>query len=1229
MCPESIVSGFSCSVCDADCFGADQCYGQTKDDNGQTKDGAACNSYCQPIGPLVKISGLPSSCVNQDQTATATCTQRPGGFACQSDSEKLKFYSSNQGICSRNYNIYDLPKTYTATTHGWLCAAAKNIAGVTAASAPFEVRIDKESSVISSASCSSTTPTTTSPVFITVTASDSWCGISSIVLKDNGVQIANSPSSPLTYSSTFTYRTHAITATATDSAGNSVPTPAVVCTIIPNDPPTAAISKLSGNCRAGQSITIGCAASDSNQPASTLAAKAWLGTCSDIGCSSSNANCVYLNSASMVWNGQTFVSTYTIPSNVQKGTNIAAQCQATDEKNAASGFGNAYPLCTIDCETSSFSNIVANPDPAWSEDVTITFTSSADLVANPVVNIYPKTGAPPNRQAAYKTNNGNNYVYTYTTLSTDPEGIYNIQVAGSTGPGCPVSAVGTMNVKKPLVLTAVPSISSPADISYEVGATGNSISWTPNSNGGVADKYTIKRGSATVVSSAPWSSGTAISYSVDGLSVGSYTYMIEVFNTNGNSATNFVSVNVNPKPTAVSITGLPAACTNQDQAASVSCTGSCDVNSYKMKFYAANPGSCSTTYSDYTLSNPYTATAYGWLCAAAKNIAGTMIFSVPYEVKIDKAAPVISGTCSSLVPKTDETVDISASASDSGCSGLKEIKLFDSTQIASSALSPLLYSSTFAYGTHAITATATDNAGNSATGSTCTIISNDKPAVNPVQTSSACVQGQTIVLNCKATDNNQPASTLAAKAWLGTCSKGSGSTCFDTRNWIYLNGASMTWNAATQNFMASFTLPDNTPDGTAIASTCSATDEKGAESWGDSYPLCTVLCTNPTFSNIAASPNPAWSEGVTITFTGSADLIANPTVTVSLGQATGRQAVYVSNNGNNYVYRYTVRPSDSEGGYDVKITGNKSSSCQGTSSGSLAVNKTSGFPTTDILCDGKPCPAKPDDNTTITLTCSPPGKCDKTYVDTGSGFSQYNSPFQIKKCGTATIRYYSESKTGLREPVKTTTFNVGCNSVYMVPSLSMTNIAVEKGQVTTAVFSCIIKYGSSVVDTCTSTNTKISGINIDVDDVNKKTKHNYMTENGVNTGDEQFKENYTATMYGSIQVPYNNVWAFDIDTQRYHSTINVTAIYIPAGLTNSTSITYNVLNAEPAATLMNASIKFTDVENGIVPLTSGGYPNFTLSLPINFVGTGKIYSNKQWVDCTAQSCFAEYRLFDG
>lgn len=85
-----------------------------------------------------------------------------------------------------------------------------------------------------------------------------------------------------------------------------------------------------------------------------------------------------------------------------------------------------------------------------------------------------------------------------------------------------------------------PTIDSPADVSYDEGATGYSITWDPSDVNPVS--YIIYK-DAVLVKSGSWnSSSETISISVDGLAVGSYSYVLEVTDVGSNTATDTVAV---------------------------------------------------------------------------------------------------------------------------------------------------------------------------------------------------------------------------------------------------------------------------------------------------------------------------------------------------------------------------------------------------------------------------------------------------------------------------------------------------------------------------------------------------------------------------------------------------------------------------------------------------------------------------------------------------------------
>jgi hypothetical protein len=94
------------------------------------------------------------------------------------------------------------------------------------------------------------------------------------------------------------------------------------------------------------------------------------------------------------------------------------------------------------------------------------------------------------------------------------------------------------------VLPQPPTISGPSSVTYGVGSTGNTITWTAFSN--FPSYYVVTRNGVTVTNQT-WSGGS-ITWGIDGLKVGTYTYTCTVCDTFGQRASSSVSVQVYPVP---------------------------------------------------------------------------------------------------------------------------------------------------------------------------------------------------------------------------------------------------------------------------------------------------------------------------------------------------------------------------------------------------------------------------------------------------------------------------------------------------------------------------------------------------------------------------------------------------------------------------------------------------------------------------------------------------------
>lgn len=92
--------------------------------------------------------------------------------------------------------------------------------------------------------------------------------------------------------------------------------------------------------------------------------------------------------------------------------------------------------------------------------------------------------------------------------------------------------------------TIKPTISSPPDLSYYVGATGNTITWNAEDNN--LEAYAIYRNGSLVEDGSLSSDSESISISVDGLDSGTYNYTIVVVDVGENTISDTVMVEVLP-----------------------------------------------------------------------------------------------------------------------------------------------------------------------------------------------------------------------------------------------------------------------------------------------------------------------------------------------------------------------------------------------------------------------------------------------------------------------------------------------------------------------------------------------------------------------------------------------------------------------------------------------------------------------------------------------------------
>ncbi len=205
--------------------------------------------------------------------------------------------------------------------------------------------------------------------------------------------------------------------------------------------------------------------------------------------------------------------------------------------------------------------------------------------------------------------------------------------------------------------------------------------------------------------------------------------------------------------------------------------------------------------------------------------------------------------------------------------------------------------------------------------------------------------------------------------------------------------------------------------------------------------------TAPTFSSLTAAPAYAKQGAtVTISFTASETLSADPTVTVNGNPATKSGA----SSGLNYVYTYVVSGSDSNGSASVNVSGTDVAGNSGSASTSFTVDKTA--PTVSITSGPSP-----------TLTGSGPIQ----YVLTFSGQSgdlvnldvpTVNTYVSLNATGSATGALSVTSRSGNIDMSGTATCTIAITSVQGNGTLG---ISVNQGAASDAALNLSAAVGPS------------------------------------------------------------------------------------------------------------------------------------------------------------------------
>ncbi len=96
--------------------------------------------------PDVNVTGVPTPTdwTNQDIQASVKCEDQESLSGCDENSYRL--YVSDQELesCPTDYSLYNLTPPQTISSHVWVCAAAKDLAGNVGFSSPVEFKVDKD-----------------------------------------------------------------------------------------------------------------------------------------------------------------------------------------------------------------------------------------------------------------------------------------------------------------------------------------------------------------------------------------------------------------------------------------------------------------------------------------------------------------------------------------------------------------------------------------------------------------------------------------------------------------------------------------------------------------------------------------------------------------------------------------------------------------------------------------------------------------------------------------------------------------------------------------------------------------------------------------------------------------------------------------------------------------------------------------------------------------------------
>ncbi len=382
---------------------------------------------------------------------------------------------------------------------------------------------------------------------------------------------------------------------------------------------------------------------------------------SDSACCNSATDCVTTDGSTCVTSGSTSVD--------GDGNGDNDYCNAGTWYDCSDATNNQCPvgyMCSVsdDCvlDTTPPTVSVSGAPASWQKtDATASVVcsdsySGCDVTSYKLLTYASNPGSCPTTYSSY----------TLTSPQTVSSHVWVCAAAKDNAGNDGFSSPTEFKVDKTLPVTSITCNGAACASSWYTANVAIVLSCTDTGGSGCASTYYCVDQSDACTPSTAYSSSFAVS--TEG------TNYVRYYSTDAATNAEAVksqTVRLDKSAPTVSVSGAPSNWQNTDASAAVSCSdpySGCDAATYRLRSSSSNPGACSQTYADYTLTSPQTISSHQWLCAAAKDAASNTGFSTPSEFRIDKINPVASITDESTIWISSDVITLSCTdTGDSAC----------------------------------------------------------------------------------------------------------------------------------------------------------------------------------------------------------------------------------------------------------------------------------------------------------------------------------------------------------------------------------------------------------------------------------------------------------------------------------------------------------------------------------------------------------------------------------